>query len=73
MPVNRLNPPDWCDESGDFNIVMLIKGEERFVFVYDDDSRAACLATLGRFASNPDLNFSWFDAAFLSSKVNGNT
>ena len=30
------------------------------------------LRTLGRFASNPELSFTWYDAAVLSQKVRHN-
>ena len=47
----------------------LIKGDERYLFVFDDDHRAEVLRVMGRFASNPDLTFNWYDAAVLSQKV----
>lgn len=53
----------------DINVLALVKGEERYVFLYDDQSRAETLRTLGRFASNPELSFSWYDAAVLSQKI----
>ena len=53
----------------EFNVLALIKGEERYVFLYDDSSRAETLRTLGRYASNPDLSFTWYDAAVLSQKI----
>ncbi len=53
----------------DINVLALVKGEERYVFLYDDSSRAETLRTLGRFASNPDLSMTWYDAAVLSQKV----
>ena len=43
----------------DINVVALVKGSERYVFLYDDDSRAEALRMLGRYASNPDLSFTW--------------
>ena len=55
--------------SQDINVLALVKGAERYVFLYDDASRAETLRVLGRFASNPDLSFSWYDAAVLSQKV----
>ncbi|MBI2827302.1 MAG: hypothetical protein HYX69_21730 [Planctomycetia bacterium] len=51
------------------NVLALVKGVERYVFLYDDASRAATLRVLGRFASNPDLSFSWYDAAVLSQRI----
>jgi len=55
--------------STDINVLALVKGGERYVFLYDGESRAETLRTLGRFASNPDLNFTWYDAAVLSQKI----
>lgn len=51
------------------NVLALVKGVERYIFLYDDESRAETLRCLGRFASNPDLSFTWYDAAVLSQKV----
>ena len=53
----------------DINVLALVKGSERYVFLYDDQNRAETLRTLGRYASNPDLSFTWYDAAVLSQKV----
>ena len=53
----------------DINVLALVKGEERYVFLYDDDNRAEALRMLGRFASNPELSFTWYDAAVLSQKI----
>jgi hypothetical protein len=55
--------------SQDINVLALVKGSERYVFLYDDSSRAEALRMLGRFASNPDLSFTWYDAAVLSQKI----
>lgn len=56
----------------DINVLALVKGRERYVFLYQDSQRAQVLRTLGRFASNPELTFSWYDAAVLSQKVRHN-
>lgn len=55
--------------SQDINVLALVKGEERYVFLYDDENRAETLRMLGRFASNPELSFTWYDAAVLSQKI----
>jgi len=57
----------------DTNMLALVKGAERYVFLYTDASRAETLRTLGRFASNPELSFSWYDAAVLSQKIRQET
>ena len=55
--------------SQDINVLALVKGTERYVFLYDDSSRAETLRVLGRYASNPELSFTWYDAAVLSQKI----
>ncbi len=55
--------------AGEVSIVAIVKGEERYVFMFDDDSRAETLRMLGRYASNPELSFTWYDAAVLSQKI----
>jgi hypothetical protein len=51
------------------NVLALVKGSERYVFLYDDESLRSLLQTLGRYAADPELSFSWYDAAILSQKV----
>ena len=53
----------------DINVLALVKGEERYVFLFDDKHRSETLRMLGRYASNPELSFTWYDAAVLSQKV----
>ncbi len=53
----------------DINVLALIKGKERYIFLFDDSQRAEALRMLGRHASNPELSFSWYDAAVLSQKI----
>jgi hypothetical protein len=56
----------------DINVLALVKGRERYIFLYEDSQRAEALRMLGRFASNPELSFTWYDAAVLSQKVRHN-
>ena len=51
------------------NVVALVNKSERYVFVYDDDSYEKTLQTMGKYAADPELNFSWYDAAVLSQKA----
>ncbi len=55
--------------SQDINVVALVKGEERYIFLFNDDQKSETLRTLGRYASDSKLSFSWYDAAVLSQKV----
>ena len=53
----------------EINVLALVKGEERFIFLFDDENRDETLRQLARFAADPDLDFSWYDAAMLSRKI----
>ena len=53
----------------DINVVALVKGEERYIFLFNDAQKSETLRTLGRYASDSKLSFSWYDAAVLSQKV----
>lgn len=55
--------------NSDVNVLALVKGKERYIFLYEDHQQAEVLRTLGRHASNPELSFSWYDAAVLSKRV----
>jgi hypothetical protein len=55
--------------SQDINVVALVKGEERYIFLFNDERKGETLRTLGRYASDSNLSFSWYDAAVLSQKV----
>jgi hypothetical protein len=63
-PLRRRSPV-----TQDINVLALVKGEERYIFLFDDEHRSEALRTLGRFASNPELSFSWYDAAVLSQRI----
>jgi hypothetical protein len=51
------------------NVLALVKGAERFVFVYDDASRELLLDTFRQEAANPHSRFNWFDAAVLTDRA----
>lgn len=53
----------------EINVLALVKGNERYVFLFDDDNRVEMLRQFGRFAANPELTFTWYDAAVMSQKV----
>ena len=51
------------------NVLALVKGEEKYIFLFNEQNRKKTLRQLGRFASNPKLSFTWYDAAVMSQKV----
>lgn len=60
---------DTFDGGDSINVLELVKGEERYVFFFDDSNYDETLRQLGRFASNPDLSFTWYDACVMSQRV----
>jgi hypothetical protein len=53
----------------ELNVLALVKGTERYVFVYDDQSQAALLEAFRHQAADPALSLSWFDATVLAQKA----
>lgn len=53
----------------DINVIALIRGDERYIFLYYDEKVDELLRFFGRFASNPELSFTWYDAAILSQRI----
>jgi hypothetical protein len=57
----------------DIAVICLIKGSERYVWLYSDNDRVSVLRAFGRYASNPELSLTWHDVAVLSQKVRRGT
>ena len=53
----------------EFNVLALIKGADRYIFVYDDNSRQQVIDTFRDQAADPDLSLTWFDAVVLTNKA----
>jgi len=68
-PFTEISPARELDMTRGLNVLALVKDSERYVFLYDDHSPDALLQTLGKFAADPDLSFTWYDAAILSQRI----
>jgi hypothetical protein len=53
----------------EFNVLALIKGDERYVYVYDDVSRQSLVEAFHAQAADANLSLNWFDAAVLTQKA----
>jgi hypothetical protein len=53
----------------EFNVLALMKGDDRYIFVYDDESRAEVITSFRDQAADPVLNLTWFDAVVLTKKA----
>jgi hypothetical protein len=51
------------------NVLALIKGQERYVYVYDDISQKELIDAFRNHAADPELSLSWFDATVLTTKA----
>ncbi len=64
---NRISLP----EKNKVQVCALIKGAERYVFMFDSAHKGEVLRIIGKFAGNPPLSFTWYDAAKLCQKIRG--
>ncbi len=55
--------------NSEINVVALVRGDEQYIFMFDDANRTETLRMLGRYAADPELAFTWYDAAVMSQKV----
>ncbi len=53
----------------DFHVLALVKGEHQFVYIFDEMGWDDLVETLCQQAEDPNLEFSWFDAALLSHRA----
>ncbi|MFO0796163.1 MAG: hypothetical protein U0804_01735 [Gemmataceae bacterium] len=57
----------------ELNVLALFKGDEKYLFVYDDESRDALVDDIRHQAADPAVAISWFDAAVLTERVRNPT
>jgi hypothetical protein len=53
----------------DFNVVALDKHGETYIVLFTRATRGEACRTLGRWASSPELSFTWYNAAVMSEKI----
>jgi hypothetical protein len=55
--------------NNELNVLALFKGSERFIYVYDDNSREELLDIIRDAAADPSVSVNWFDAAVLTERA----
>lgn len=61
---------EWgCGMEEELNLLVMTKGGEHWVFIWDDLLVGELLRLFGRMVSDSELGFSWVDAAKLSQCV----
>lgn len=53
----------------ELSVLALVKGRERYIYVYDDASRELLFDAIRDQAASPRLSLSWFDAAVLTERA----
>ena len=53
----------------DLNVLALLKGQARYVFVYDEESRSEIIESIRDHAANPVIPLNWFDASVLTERA----
>jgi hypothetical protein len=56
-------------ELAEINVLALVKGSEKYIFLFDDQNRVPILRQFGNFAADETLSFTWLDAALLAAKL----
>jgi hypothetical protein len=53
----------------ELNVLALVKGSDRYVYLFDDADREQLLDAVRDHAAHPRLSLTWFDAAVLTQRV----
>lgn len=53
----------------ELNILALAKGQEHYVYVYDDNSKEPLLEVFQKQAEDANLSLNWFDCKVLTRKA----
>lgn len=69
IPAVATRPNERNRMEGDVNVLALVKGSERYILLFTDQYRGSAISHLGRMASDPELSFTWYDAAVLSQRL----
>jgi len=56
-------------ENKPLNVLIMVKGDEKYCFTYLDDGKAAAHRMFINFANNPELSFDWGDVARMNKGV----
>jgi len=51
------------------NLMFYRRGRDVYLWRYDDEHTFDALRSIDRFASNPELSFTWYDAAVVSQRI----
>ena len=53
----------------DIHVAAVVKDDNKYIFMFDDQHYIELLRTIGRFSCNPELNFSYREALALLRQI----
>lgn len=53
----------------ELSVLALVRGNERFVYVYDDGSQEELVRAIRAQAADPEVSLTWYDAAVLTARA----
>jgi hypothetical protein len=53
----------------ELSVLALFRGKERYIYVFDDLSRADLVEAIRKQAADPAVSLSWYDAAVLVERA----
>ena len=51
------------------NCSVFVKGPQRYIVLFDDAHHVEAYRSLGKWASHPDLNYTWWDCARQAKSI----
>jgi hypothetical protein len=68
-PPAKCSCHDVADYDGEHDVIALLKKGERYVFIYNAETRLQMIQHLVKFAKNPELSLTWREAAAITEKI----
>ncbi len=59
----------FCNIAVDVHVLSLVRDREVYTVIYRDEHAGEALRSLGRWARDENLAFTWYDAASLSRRI----
>lgn len=68
MSANRL--PESKPSTDEYiDVLIFVKGEHKWVFMWKESQRVELLRHMGRMAADKSLPFSWYDCAIVAKRI----
>ncbi len=65
----RADRKGWCLVRREVNVLAMVKGNERYIYIFGNDAHDSLINALRDHAADPELSLNWYDAAVLTHKA----